>query len=284
MLHSIASSRPTVQHDVARKILYISSPRCYETPMRLGIITPLLAVGAVWQTSASLLPVTNPSFEDITGNPPFNEFTLVVPNGWSAYNPNSLVIGSGLYLGTLEETGAFFDVPPPDGDRVAILYNQNQKGNGEYGIQQTLADTLQPVTTYTLQVEVGNIGSGTAISGDSYDLSGFPGYRVDLLAGTTVLASDNNSLAISERQFALATVQFTTGDSHPLLGQPLAIRLVSLNSPFEPDDNSEPFDAHEVDFDFVTLDATSAVPEPTVLLLALLGGGLLVRRRRLPAS
>jgi hypothetical protein len=202
------------------------------------------------------LSVTNGSFEDISGQTPYNEFTLVVPNGWTAFNTNALTVGSGLYIGTLETDGSFFDPPPnpaPDGSRVAILYNQTQKGNGEFGIEQLLTDTLEPYTRYTLTVEVGNIGSGMADDGSQYDLSGFPGYRIEFLAGSTVLASDTNSLSISERTFETSTVVFTPPVSHPAMGSSLGIRLISLNMPVEPDSNSSPYDAHEVDFDHVRL-------------------------------
>ena len=46
-----------------------------------------------------------------------------------------------------------------------------------------------------LLVDIGNIATGIAISGQTFFLDGLPGYRVELLAGGTVIASDNNSLA-----------------------------------------------------------------------------------------
>jgi hypothetical protein len=211
--------------------------------------------------SALAVPITilNPGFEDISGQPTLNEFTLVLPNGWTAYNPSNLISGSGLYFGTLEVDGTFFDAAS-EGSRVAILYNQNQKGAGEYGLEQTLTETLQPLTRYILEVETGNIGSGTADNGDYFDLEDFPGYRIDLFAGTNLLASDNNTLTIPERTFSNAVLQVIAGQDSPGIGEPLMIRLVSLNSPLEPDDNSAPYDAHEVDFDDVRLDA-ELVPE-----------------------
>lgn len=208
--------------------------------------------------SGAPVPLANPSFEDISGQPVFNEFTLVVPNGWSAYNPSNLVSGGGLYFGTLATDGAFFDPAPnpaPDGNRVAILYNQSQKGAGEYGMEQVLGATLQPYTRYTLEVAVGNIGSGYSDSGDFFNLSNFPGYRVELLAGTNVFLSDHNSLAIPERTFSNTVLQVVASADTPGIGEALTVRLVSLNQPLEPDDNTEPYDAHEVDFDHVRLDA-----------------------------
>jgi len=135
----------------------------------------------------------------------------------------------------------------------------------EAGLRQTLGDTLQLTTEYTLSVGVGNF----APSGP-WNFTAFPGYGVELLAGSTVLAMDNNTLTPGEGIFQTITVTFTTGASHPNSGQALAIRLVSLNGP-----------GVEVNFDNVTLNAVT-VPEPTSLVLLSLGGliALMFRRRQ----
>ena len=148
---------------------------------------------------------------------------------------------------------------------------------GEYGFQQTLTSTLQANTNYSLQVEIGNIASGTGIDGTFFNLDGFPGYRVDLLAGITVLNQDNNTFAgsIGEGLFSTSLLRFSTGASHPLLGQALGIRLVNLNVL----DAGFPLTVLEVDFDNVRLSAVSAVPEPTsLLLIALMTAPFLIRR------
>ena len=76
-------------------------------------------------------------------------------------------------------------------------------------------------------------------------MAGFPGYRVDILAGGEVLASDVNTLAITEGTFATSTVTFNSTADHPQIGQNLEIHLVNLaNGP-----------GLEVDFDNVRLDA-----------------------------
>lgn len=241
------------------------------TPTLPGLVFFLMAVGAL-PLRAATLQITNPGFEDTTGQFSYQEFTFGTPAGWNIYDPNNLVNLSTVYTGTLQPNGVeFFPVTAPEGSRVAILYNSGSKGAGEYGYVQTLADTLQPNTQYVLSVQVGNITSGTSQDNTVYDLSNFPGYRVDLLANGLALASDNNLLSIAEGTWATSTVTFTTGPSVTPL-QNLGIRLVSLNGTTGLPDN-------EVDFDQVSLNAT-AIPEPGTWLLLTAGcSGLWFLRR-----
>lgn len=58
---------------------------------------------------------------------------------------------------------------------MCILFNSGREGEGEYGYEQTLAETLQAYTSYSLSVEVGNIASGTAQNGTFFNLDEFPG-------------------------------------------------------------------------------------------------------------
>ncbi|CAN0418150.1 unnamed protein product, partial [Phaeothamnion confervicola] len=151
-------------------------------------------------------------------------------------------------------------------------------GVGEYGFQQTLAATLAANTRYTLEVDIINIASGTSSSGDFFDLSGFPGYRVDLLAGGVVIAQDLNSLAgtLADGEVGTSTLEFTT-DSNPLAaGQNLAIRLVNLNVA----DIAGPGADLEVDFDNVRFEAVSVPIPPMLPMLAAACVALGLRRRR----
>jgi hypothetical protein len=118
-------------------------------------------------------------------------------------------------------------------------------------------------------VGIGNIASGTSLPGSSggagvfYNLNGFPGYRIDLLAGGSVIASDNNSIGnlIPEGEFRTSTLIFDAPFNHPLIGQNLGIRLVNLNQP-----GTIQAPNIEVDFDDVRLLAV-AVPEPATWML-----------------
>lgn len=242
---------------------------------------------------AAPIAITNPGFEDISGESPFNEFTFGPLSGWDLYDPGNITSGGAgatFFIGTLTpfyddtlEEFRFFPSGAPEGQRVGIAFNfEGSGGNGEYGLQQTLGATLQANTLYTLQVEIGNIASGLALNNVYYDLNGFPRYRIDLMAGNTILASDNNTLAgsIAEGTFATSTVTFQTGGSHALLDENLTIRLVNLNviDDDHPDDDHPDADL-EVDFDNVRLTADT-VPEPGTAALLGLGAALLLNSAR----
>lgn len=220
------------------------------------------------------LNVVNPGFEDITGETVVNEFTFGPLNGWDLYDPNGITaggMGGTYYIGTLtpfepdpiNNPGVYANFPggAAEGQRVGIAFNfEGSDGQGEYGFEQVLTETLQPSTQYTLQVEIGNITSATSMGGQFFPLEGFPGYRVDLFTEDETglqrnLDSDDNSLAglIEDGEFGTSTVTFTTGVSHPQFGEQLGIRLVNLNQ-LDPD---FPQSDIEVDFDDVRLDAAT---------------------------
>ena len=248
---------------------------------RLGFAASgLLALIAV-TAHATPLHVVNPGFEDVSGQSAFNEFTFGTPAGWELYDPADIVPdlpADPVYVGTLEPNGTdFFDTTAPEGDRVAILFGRNAAGGrGEYGFQQTLADVLTAGTHYALSVEVGNIASGVARSGEFFDLDGFPGYRIELLAGGQPIAVDDDGLGalIPEGEFATATLSLRVGDTHPLLGERLGVRLVNLNRIPAGLGGVVDLDI-EVDFDDVRLLA-QATTVPTASGRTLLGTGALV--------
>ncbi len=242
-------------------------------------------------SQAAPLTIVNSGFEDTSGQAVFNEFTFGTPNGWAIHDPNNIVSDPDVFTGTLLPNGTdFFNTTAPEGSRVAILFNSAQRDAGEYGYVQVLGDTLQANTRYTLSVEVGNIASGVATNNASFNLNGFPGYRVDLLAvtldgggavtGSTVIAQDLNTLVVPEGEFLTSTLAVDVGALNTNLGERIAIRLVNLN--VTPGDPGPP--DLEVDFDNVRLDAeTIVLPEPGTLVLVGLGlAGLAVRRRKNP--
>jgi len=257
--------------------------------MKLSRFCPLIVAGFALAfpaiASAAPLNVVNPSFEDISGESPYNEFTFGPLNGWQLHDPTNVTnggAGPAFWIGTLDPTpGTWFTSGAPDGDRVGIAFlYSNQYATGEFGLRQVLADTLAPNTTYTLQVDVGNIASGTGIDNQYFNLNGFPGYRIDFVAGGVVLDSDINTLSIAEGEWGTSTVTYTTGVTHAQLGQALEIRLVNLNVI----DPGAPTADIEVDFDNVRLNATPAIPEPTSALLLIPAAALLISRRQRSSS
>ncbi|MBL9141239.1 MAG: hypothetical protein JNK53_05175 [Phycisphaerae bacterium] len=102
----------------------------------------------------------------------------------------------------------------PDGDQVVYVHGVGFPSN------QVLSATLQPNTTYTLRVAVGQ----------RYDVCcPLTGYKVVLGTqtpqGQAELAVDPGAVMPSPGTFLTSVVTFTTGESHPQMGQPLVIQL-----------------------------------------------------------
>lgn len=229
--------------------------------------------------SAAPVAVVNPGFEDLYfgsnlpaqygGDVPPGAFPVgPPPPGWTAWYEGGVPV-AGASIGVLNPgtaadhapNPAFFPAGAPEGDNAALLYMNGDTGANEFGITQVLAATLEANTTYTLTVEVGDIASGAGLVVPFtafFDLQGFPGYRVQLLAGGMLLVEDVDTLMPGDGVFQITSVQYTTGSSPAQIDQPLEIRLVNHNQPDVPG-----VSGLEVDFDDVRLDATSegaAVP------------------------
>ena len=206
---------------------------------KIAIASSCLIIVPQGQVRAASIPIANHSFEqpDITNSPGYNIVT--------GTNNNWTFTGTGGFLdpGIAQAAAPGFWYGPsptlPNGSQVAW-------SNGGT-ISQTLVATLQANTKYTLGAFVGRRLT-----------EGFPGYNIALLAGTTVLAS-NNSANPTAGTFAPVTVSYSSGSSSPLFGQALRIRLTS--------------NGIQTNFDNITLDA-SPIPEPSAML-GLLGFGLL---------
>lgn len=240
--------------------------RRFRPALSTGVPAMLLAVflGAAPAHTATVA-VTNPGFETPFAN---NGFVIIgAPVGWSIYNAAN-INGTSDSVGVINPAGtAHFPAGAAEGRNAAVIF-MDGPATGEAGLEQTLAATLQAERRYTLRVEVGNIAAGTANFG-YFNLAGFPGYRVDLLAGTNVLASDNNTLAgsIPEGEFRTATVVASIGATNAALGAALRIRLVNLNISGPP---AEP--GIEVNFDNVRL--TEEPRRPVLSGRRAPGGGL----------
>lgn len=240
----------------------------------------LLSLAALHSPArAALLTVQNSGFETLfIADNTFN-VSAPGPAGWSAYGT---INHSNRSIGVVNPTGSLlYPGGAPEGRNVGVVFlmdnpgNQSQFAGIESGLVQTLTATLQTNTRYTLTVEVGNMANDPSPS-NTFVFTGFPGYRVDLLAGGQVIASDNNTLLPAEGTFLTSQVSLSIGASHVLAGQALGIRLVNLNAG----------PGIEVNFDNVRLDAT-AIPEPATVA-SLFGAATLalavLRRRKTQKS
>jgi len=230
-----------------------------------------------FQSHATTVLVTNPGFEDISGETVVGgDFTFGPLNGWDLYDPDNITgggTGNTYYIGTLEPPSTNFPAGAPEGDRVGLAFNRvGSDGEGEYGMQQTLSATLAANTLYTLMIEIGNI-DGT----DNF--AGFPGYRIDFQVDNITVASDNNTLAgsIPDGEFRTSTLTYTSAPT-VTAGQSLGIRLVNLNV-IDTTNASTTASDLEVNFDNIRLDAT-VIPEPGSASLIVVSLALLCHRRR----
>lgn len=220
------------------------------------ILPVLLLIVSPGHVHAAPVTVANPGFEAdfaTDGTFPVGQIT-----GWPAYDPFDLLSQPGNFTGVVNPTGtSFFNFDDaPEGRNAALLYFEGTVGQGPIGLSQSLDAVLTANTIYTLTVEVGNIASGIGLppfdSFGFYNLDGFPGYSIQLLANGVVLAEDFNSLTIPEGEFGTATASVSIGSDHPMLGVPLEIRLINLNL-----EDSPGAPGIEVDFDVVRLDASA---------------------------
>jgi hypothetical protein len=132
-------------------------------------------------------------------------------------------------------------------------------------LSQTLSDTLQNNTVYSLSALIGR-RSFTPRSD----------YAMQLWAGSTLLASASN-LVLASNSFGTDSLTYSSGAGNPLAGQALKIVFSSSGAAGA---------VSEAFFDRVALDAVSTapppdgVPEPSGLTLSALGLGVLMLRRR----
>ena len=213
---------------------------------KIAIASSCLMIVPQGQVRAASIFIANHSFEapiitDLSG---VLDTGISTTGNWTfAGGMNQGFINPG--LGENNVPGFWYGSPPnlPLGAGSQVAWS-----NGGT-ISQTLSATLQANTKYTLGAFVGRrFGEN------------FPGYNIQLLAGTTVLASSGSSVTPTAGTFAPVTVSYTSGSSGSLLGQALEIRLTSLLG-------------SQTNYDLITLDA-SPIPEPSAML-GLLGFGLL---------
>lgn len=222
---------------------------------------------------AASITIANSGFEnpDLTNVEPIvgdEVFTFETPPSWQLYDTSGLIPDrpnlETSYPGVWNPSSDFYPEGVPEGENIGAIFLNQAPGSGVVGFSQTLSNSLEANTQYNLQVAVGNPGSDL--------FAGFPGYAVQLLAGDTVIAQDNNTLEIPEGGFSTSTLVYSTPVEELNIGQPLQIRLLNTL------ENS----GLEVNFDDVELSTTStSVPESnSITSLLLLGIGLLAIKLR----
>lgn len=205
----------------------------------ISLVLVLAVMGAA-SADQQTIAIDNAGFED----PVLDE------DGWTWVDVPGWTPVGGEAPGIWNVTSADFDpVIAPEGENV--LYTENPPAGVANGVAQVLAETFAADTDYTLTAEVGN-------SNYYY----FAGYSVQLLAGGTVIAEDNDTLWPAYKLWATSTVVYTyDAVDSALVGQPLEIRLLNLGL----DKDSPPGDTVGVEFDNVTL-SYDAGAEPGITI------------------
>eukprot|EP01083_Nonionella_stella_P194438 717212_1 len=192
-------------------------------------------------------------------------FTLSHWSKWT--NGDSVLISNVWDSGaTNPRGGTTFDDPifsdgPPQGHQCAWTSTYpTHKGLGEFGIYQTLSAHITANTMYMLHLWVGNPATNTWSDSSSlpglFVKDGFPGYRVQLLAGNEVIVEDNNTTFIEEGHWKQSNVSVIVRPDHPDIGKQIGVRLVNKNIPNYPAYG-------QVYFDNIVLEAIPLDPPPT---------------------
>ena len=189
---------------------------------RIPIVATLICMASQFAWAVDI-PIANAGCEQVVlpcvaGR---NCYAVGSATGWT---------GAGTTFKPSTGPGGIFPTGIPEGVNVLAL-----GGDASIGVaSQTLAATLQPDTTYTLVFSVGSRGD-FAFAGDS----------VELLAGSTTLASDSSS-APPSGTFVTVRIVYSSSAANPaLLGQRLGIRLTANAN-------------GQAIFDKISLDATPA--------------------------
>jgi hypothetical protein len=158
-------------------------------------------------------------------------------------NPTVWVVGDSVSGSFNPSASQGYSGFAPEGENVA--YTTSYVGYDD-GLSQVLSDTLEADTTYELSALVGNPSpyntwdpnNPTGVTGD---------YRIELLAGGVLLASDTGPSPTDDTYWTLAGCIYNSGASPAQEGEALEIRILAVE--FEIDETEN----YEVDFDDVQL-------------------------------
>lgn len=181
---------------------------------------------------AELLEIQNPGFEE----PALEDggFVTSIP-GWNRHDPNGVNPLTGVWNPII---GLDYDAKCEQKNAAFVEIGQ---GGPAAGIRQQLTAVLEENTRYEFAVCVGNT-SGQF----EPEFLGFPGYRVELLAGNRLLVADIGSVQPAEGLFERFSLFYTTSTADPNVGEPLEVRLL----------NRRAGPGLTLDFDDVRIEAT----------------------------
>jgi formylglycine-generating enzyme required for sulfatase activity len=168
------------------------------------------------RASADLLrpiAVSNPSFE---ATPLADgQFKAAPIPGWTTGTGDPAGVQNWTdkqYAGADDDSSGSPHSSIPDGRNSAISRGP--------AISQILSETLEANVRYELSIAIGHRA----------DNARFPeSYRIQLAAGGVVLAEDNNTLKPRPGEWLTSTVSYMVDNSHPQLGKPLEIRILTSN-------------------------------------------------------
>jgi len=197
------------------------------------------------------LTIVNPGFE----NPVLADGSWEsTPPAWTdgyydVADPGVWVVGDSL-AGVYNPSAADgYGGVAPEGDNVMAA---TSGARYDKGMSQVLSANLQANTQYDLSALVGNpfLFNGSTTTAD---------YRIELLAGGVVLASDTGPSPADDTTWTTAELTYDSGDSPAHLGEALEIRLLAVDFT----------DGKGVDFDDVKLTAEGPTPDPYAVTLTL---------------
>jgi Bacterial Ig-like domain (group 3) len=194
------------------------------TPMRrsskVSVLLLILVVTVV--VRAASVTISNPSFETTTlpfngGNGPYSNLiagsTLAATGGtlanWTATSTTANAAAGG-YAPTIG--GVNWSASWWTGSNIGYL---QVNSSGIVSLSQTLSDTLQNNTTYTLSAKIGKRSLGASLN-----------YSLQLWAGATMLSSAGN-LALVNNSSGTDSLVYNSGPANSAAAQPLKIVLSS---------------------------------------------------------
>ncbi|MEM9599307.1 MAG: Ig-like domain-containing protein, partial [Acidobacteriota bacterium] len=164
------------------------------------------------------IAVANPSFELPTLGDGAVRNATGVPD-WTFVGTSATYRGVfNPPVGSYPTAGGQGTPPGADGAQVAFLFN-NGGPSQSVTAHQDLGETVQVGRDYTLRVAIGRFDPG-----QPYAPSTYGGYRIELLAGGTVIATDVDTVDPTLHTFEDA-VAVASSIPTSLVGQPLTIRL-----------------------------------------------------------